>query len=140
QIFIGSGNHPHIYFNFFLSAYTGNFSFLQSAQYFCLRIQAHIADFIQEKRSAVSLFKFSDSLLYSRSKRAFFMTKQFTLNQFRRNGGAVDFNKRGGASLAEFVDLSGNEFFPHTIFAGNQHPCVGWSDLLDSLSDFLNWF
>src|SRR6187401_2010912 len=85
QVFICSCYNPNIHIYIFIGSYPGYLSFLQCPQNFCLRIQTHIAYFIEKQGAAICLLKFSNSLFDSRSKRTFFMPKQFAFDKFAWN-------------------------------------------------------
>ena len=80
KVFVGCSNHANIYINVFIRSYPCYFPLLQCPQHFCLRIQTHVSDLVQEKCPTISLFELPNTLPNCRSERPFFVTEQFTLN------------------------------------------------------------
>src|ERR1700731_2915177 len=93
QLFIRRGNYTHVY------GYRGVRSdrlkplLFQYAQHLGLRLEAHVADFVQEQRSTISLLKLADFVLGSSGKASFDMPEKLGFDQFIRNRGAVHFHK-----------------------------------------------
>src|SRR5689334_20948284 len=76
--------------------------FLESAKNFSLGLQGHVADFVQEKRTAVGKLKFSFFGFARSRERAFGMTEKFAIDQLLRNRCAIDFDEsRSGSSRHE---------------------------------------
>ena len=56
QIFVGGGNDAHIDGDGIVAAHRDEALLLERAQNFGLRLQAHVADFIEEQRAAIGAF------------------------------------------------------------------------------------
>src|SRR5579862_6246957 len=63
QVFVGGRNNAHVHGEIISRSNGGKSLLLHHAQNLGLSAQTHIADFIQEKRSAVRLLKFSSLVL-----------------------------------------------------------------------------
>ncbi len=57
QIFIGRSNHSHIDCNRIVASYWNKALLFQRAQNFGLRLETHVADFIEKQSSPISLLK-----------------------------------------------------------------------------------
>src|SRR5690606_22543415 len=69
-------------------------AFLQYAQQLDLHRQAHVANFIQEQRAALSQFEATGSCTYRTRECALFVSEQFRFEQVRGNRAAVDRDER----------------------------------------------
>ena len=98
---------------------------VERAQNFGLRLQAHVADFIQEQRAAVGLLELAFLVGGGAGKRAFAMAEQLALDQVFRNGGAVHLDEHLVLAQAVRVDGVGHQFFAGARFAIDQHAAVG---------------
>ncbi len=138
QVLIGGGHHAYIYLYILIAAHAGNFSFLKGTQHFGLCVEAHIANFVEEKRTAVGQFKFADALFYGRGERAFFVTEQLAFDQFRWYGSAVYFNQLSTIAVAFFMQPAGHQFFARTVFAGYEYAGLGRRHFFDGVFYFFN--
>ncbi len=66
------------------------------------------------------------------------MPEQFTLNEFTRDGGAVDLDKRHGAPVALLVQVARHKLLARTVRPGDQHPCISRRHLVYHLPDALH--
>ncbi len=98
---------------------------VERPQNFGLRLQAHVADFVEEQRAAVGLLKLSFLVGGGAGKRAFAMAEQFALDQVFGNGGAVHFDKHLVLAQALGMDGVGDQFFAGARLAVDQHAAVG---------------
>ena len=57
EVLVGGGNHPHIHFDGSRRPEPLDFLFLQDAQDLGLGLLAHVADFVEEDRSAIGLLE-----------------------------------------------------------------------------------
>lgn len=74
------GDNAYVHLHRRIPAHAVKLSICQHAQQSGLYIQRHIADFIQEKRAAVSLFKASLTNGIGSGKRPFFVAEQLRFN------------------------------------------------------------
>ena len=130
QVLVGGGYDSDIDLDILVAADAGEFLLLEDSQNFCLGGEAHVSDFIQEQCAAVSLLELALMLFDSGGKSSLFVSKQFTFNEFGRNGCAVYFNVRHRAPVALLVKASGHEFLSRTVRAGDENPGISRSDLL----------
>ena len=110
QVLVGGGYDSYIHFDILVTADAGKFLLLKDSQYFCLGCEAHVTDFIQKQCAAVSLFELALMLFDGGGESSLFVPKQFTFNEFGRNGCAVYLNVRHCAPVALLVKASGHEF------------------------------
>ena len=68
---IGGRDHAHVHRNVALAAEAAHGMILQHAQQFGLRRHRHIADFVEQNRTGMRLFKASRMTLHSAGERAF---------------------------------------------------------------------
>ena len=59
QVFVGRGDHAGVDGNGLVAAHGSEVLFFERAQNLRLRLQAHVADFVEEERSAVGLQEFA---------------------------------------------------------------------------------
>ncbi|MNV59729.1 hypothetical protein D3C71_1521710 [compost metagenome] len=121
KVLVRGGDNAHVDFNGGVAADAVKLPIGQHAQQTCLHVQRHIADFIEEKRSAVCLFKAALTNGICAGKRAFLMAKQFRLDQILRNGGHIQGDKRGFRARAVAMQGVRNQLFTGPGFAVNQH-------------------
>ena len=70
---------------------------LQHAQHLGLRLQAHVADFVEENRAAVGHLELAAAIRDRAGERAPHMAEQLALDQLLGNRGAVDFDERAAS-------------------------------------------
>src|SRR6266404_8381418 len=100
------------------------FLLLQDAQQLRLKFERNVADLIKKERALVRRLKASRFLRDRSRERSFFMTEQFTLQEPKRNCGAIQFHKSTFPSAAQIVDCTRDEFFAGPRFAQDQHTRV----------------
>ena len=137
QVLVGGGHHAHVNRNILVAADAGEFFLLQDAQHLGLGGQAHIADLVEEERTAVSLLEFALVLLDGRGKGSLLMAEEFTLDKLARDGGAVDFDERSGGTGTLVVQAAGNQFLSGSVGTHDQDTRIGGSD---AVHDFLDMF
>jgi len=59
EVFIGSGNDPHVDGNIFVSSHRGYFTLLKGAEHFCLCRERHVSDLVEEDGAVVGLLEFA---------------------------------------------------------------------------------
>lgn len=95
-----------------------------------LDIQRDLADLVQKNGAPVGLLKESGlSLGTGAGKRAAHITEHLAFKQGRRNGGAVHGDEGPLAGL-RLVDRPGQEGFPRTALAGDEHVAVQLGELI----------
>src|SRR5207344_610414 len=102
-------------------AETRDDSILEHAQELRLHVDRHLADFVQEQGAAVGQLQFSDlAAAPGAGERAVSVSEEFGLEQFSRNGRAVQRNERAAGPLARIVNALRNEFLPGPRLAHHQ--------------------
>jgi hypothetical protein len=66
---------------------------------------------------------------------AFHRAEELALDQFARQGGAIDFDDLALAARAESMDEVGDHFLAGSALAGNQHGHIARRDALDRAHD-----
>src|SRR3954469_7304303 len=94
EIAVSRDHNAHIHRNRLVSANALDLALLQYAQQFRLHIQRHIADLVEENRSAISLLELSNVPARCAGERSFFVAKEFRLDEFCGNSRAVQGYKR----------------------------------------------
>ena len=120
QVDVGSGNHAHVDFQFFVATYTGELSILQHAQQSDLRGGAHFAHLIEKERPSIGLFKTTLPPRARVSERAFFMAEQFRFQQGFRYRAAVEFDVRLVFAAGVEVNEIGDQLFSRPRFTLDQ--------------------
>ena len=98
---------------------------LEHAQHLGLRLQAHVADFVEEDRAAVGLLELADLLLGGAGERALLVAEQLGLDQLVGDRRAVDLHEALAAAQAVAVDRARHQFLAHAALAPDQHGRVG---------------
>ena len=135
---MGSRNDAHICLDGFIAAHPLKGMLLQNTQYFYLHIQRHIADFIEKERTAFSHLETPGAAVNGSGKGAFFMTEQFTFQQFSRNSATVNRHKRFISTMGMVMQIARNHFFTGTGFTLNHHADVFIRNLHNQFTDMLN--
>ena len=94
QVLMRGGNHTRIGFDGVVPPHTVKVSVTQYAQQTRLQVERHVANFIQEQRAALGLFKAAPAHGLRTGKSAAFVAKQFALQQIFRDSCGIDSNKR----------------------------------------------
>src|SRR5882762_11026308 len=76
EMLVGRGDDPHIHAQSFVGTHAFEALLLEYAQYFRLRAEAHIADFIQEKRPAIGLLKLAGFVFRRTGKASLDMSEE----------------------------------------------------------------
>ena len=93
QILVGGGDHAHVHLNGFRGAHRLKALLFERPQNLGLRLERHVADFIQEQRSAVGLLQLADFVVARAGEAALAMPEQLALDQLFGNRGAVHFDE-----------------------------------------------
>ena len=90
-----------------------------------MRLQAHVADFVEKQRAAIGFLEFARLVGAGAGERPFAMAEQFAFDQVFGNRRAVDFDKHLLAPQALRVDRPRHQLFAGSRFAVNEHPPIG---------------
>ncbi len=132
------GDDAHINALRLVAAHTFESAFLQDAQQLDLHRQRHVADFVKEQCTAVGQLEAAGTAGDRAGKRALLVSEQLALEQFSRNGTAVDRYKRRITALGVIVQVTCNHFLAGPGLAKDQYAGIGVGDLLHHLPDVLN--
>jgi hypothetical protein len=94
---------------------------LEHAEKLRLRRRAHLADFVEQQRTAVGRLELADLAVRGAGEGPFFVTEQLALQQRLGEGGAVEAHKRSGLPRARKMQRPCHQFFAHTALAAHQH-------------------
>ena len=96
-----------------------------------MQLQRDFADLVEEEGAAVREFEAADAVAHRAGEGAAHMAEEFALEQFARNGGAIDADERAVGAAGGFVDGAGDQFLAGAALAGDQHRGGGGRDELD---------
>ena len=97
-----------------------------------------VADLVEEYRAPVGQFEPSSTAQCGSRERAFLVAEKLALDQFRRDGGAVDLYEGATGQGAFLVNVSGDKLLSGPGLAGQQDPGVRTGNpgrLIDSLPE-----
>ncbi len=138
EVFVGRGNDPHIGALGLVAAHALKGPLLQYTQQLDLHRQRHIADFIEEQRTAIGQLETPGAAGDGPGKGALLMTKQLAFQQLGRNCPAVDRHKRRVAALGVVVQIARHHFLAGAGLAEDQHTGIGIGHLLHHLAHMLD--
>src|SRR5229473_337957 len=134
EFLVRSGDDADIDVDRLVRAHRLEALFLENTQHFGLRAQAHVADFVEEKRAPIRLLEFSHFVLAGAGEAALGVPEELGLDQLLGNGGAIHFDERLSAAQARGVQRAGHQFFSRSAFSVNQDASVGGSGERDLLA------
>src|SRR6516162_231427 len=120
-IAICGGKDPPIHVLFTPRAQAAYFALFQNAQQLCLCSHWHLAQLVQQERSAGGQFKASGSAFHGSCKSALLVTEDFALNQRLWDCSAVDGDEGPRLSWAEIMQRPGYHLLAGSALAGDQH-------------------
>src|ERR1700722_12368087 len=138
KILIGGGYNAHVDLDFAMSAQTVEGLAIEHAQEFDLHLQWQFADFIKEQRALVCELKQAGLGRIGAAESAFFVAKQFALDEVFRERGAVDINPRAASAMRRFMDRASDQFFAGTGFSGDQNGFSVGSDAIDQAHEAMH--
>src|SRR5206468_4677337 len=129
EISVGGSDDTHIHLNFVHAAKVHEFSVLEHAENLALRVQAHGANLVQEKRPAISDFKQAFLGRNSAGECAFYVPEERGFKQVGRHGACINGNE--GAVAAGGIQVNGfrDEVFSGPALALQKHRGAAGSDL-----------
>src|SRR5262249_13229641 len=110
EVFVGRGDDANVGLDRRAAANGGVFALLQHAQESGLRLHRHVADFVEEERTAVRLLKASCAAGIGTGESPLFVAKQFRLDEVTRDRRHVDSYEGTAATLAIIVQSARNQF------------------------------
>ena len=111
-----------MHININITANSGYLVFLQRAKHLRLGTKAHIAYFIEEKRSPISQFKFPYPLPICTAKGSLLMAEKLTFYEFRWDRRAVDFQERTVRTPAKGMYPMRHQLLTRAVLTSNQNP------------------
>src|SRR5690349_8167246 len=123
-MFVRRGNDANINAESFVRTNAFETLFLKDAQDLRLRAQAHVADFVEEKRAAVSLLEFTSLVFRRAGKTALDVAEELGFDEFLGDRRAIDFDERALTAKARGVQRAGNELLARAALAINQHAAI----------------
>ena len=138
QVLVGCSDHPHVDFDRGLTANAVKLTFGQHPQQPGLQCRRHIADFIEEQRATIRLFKSSYTSRRSTGKCSTFMPEQFGLKQFGRYCRCVQGDKGFAGTWTVLVQSPRDQLLASAGFTRNQHGHAGSCQAADGTKHFLH--
>src|SRR5512139_733804 len=102
---MGRGHEPHVDLRRLGRADRGQLSFLDHTEELRLRLERHVADLVEEQRSALRRLHQTRLVGDRAGERAASIAEELALEQVRRNRGAVD-RLESAASAAPTMELA----------------------------------
>jgi len=138
QVLMGRGDDAHIGLARHPAADGGVFPFLQHAQQTGLGLQRHVADFVEEQGTALSLLEPPGRPHGGPREGPLFMAEQLAFDQLTRNRRHVDGDERPPLALAVVVQHTGRQLLAGARLAGDQHGQIGRDQARQGAVDFLH--
>ena len=131
EVLVGRGDHAHVHLDDAVAAEPLELLLLQHAQHLGLRLQAHVADLVEEDRALVGLLELADLPIGGAGERALLVAEQLRLDQLVGDRRAVDLHERAVAAQALAVDRARHQLLADAALAPDQHGGVGRRRLAD---------
>ena len=125
QILVRRRDHAHVHADARRPAHRLDHLLLQRAQHLGLRLQAHVADFVEEQGAAGRHLELAAAVGDGAGEGAARVAEQLGLDQLLGDGGAVHLDERGAVPVAERMNLPRDQLLARPVLAGNQHAAVG---------------
>jgi hypothetical protein len=119
EIFVGGCDHADIDGGQFFAADRSEALLFERAENFGLRLQAHVADFVEKERASAGFLEFAFFVGGCAGERSFVVTEEFALDEIFWDGGAVDLDESFILAEALAVDGVRDELFASAGFAVN---------------------
>src|SRR2546422_9204643 len=127
EISVGGSDDTHIHLNFVHAAKVHEFSVLEHAENLALRVQAHGANLVQEKRPAISDFKQAFLGRNSAGECAFYVPEERGFKQVGRHGACINGNEGAVAAGGSLEDGLWDGLLVGPAPAVQKHPgAAGW--------------
>src|SRR5262245_7085977 len=125
QVPVGGGDHAHVHPERVLAADALEGLRAERAQGLGLRIEAHVADLVEEERAAVGQLELAAAPRQSARERTLLVTEQLGLDQLLGDGGAVDLDEGALAARGLHVDRPRYQLLAAAVLAVDQHAAGG---------------
>src|SRR5580704_1167267 len=137
QIDVGESHDARVDVQRFRTAEALEGALLQNAKQLALRAGSQRGDFIENDGAGSPQFQAPKLALNRAGERAKLVPEEFALHQIRRKAGAINFQKRGVAPGAEFMDEAGEMIFASTAFTADEKRRCGSGNFLCKLEKTL---
>src|SRR2546426_844976 len=140
EIAVGRRDHAHVHADRVLTPDALERLLLERPEHLRLRLQAHVADLVEEERAAVGELELAAAARQRARERPLLVAEELGLDQLLRDRGAVDLDKRLLAPRRPGVDGSSDQLLAAAVLAANQHAAGrrrGGGDLLAEPADRL---
>src|SRR5438552_331844 len=114
---VGRANDPRICLQHPFGTESLELAILEHTQNLYLRQRTHVRDFVEKNCPGVREFKFSFYRLLRPSERAFFVTKELTLEQRIAHSRSIERNERALGTRGRIVNGLGKQGFSGAGFA-----------------------
>ena len=135
EVLVGRGDDADVDLDHLVAAQPLELLLLQHAQHLGLRLEAHVADFVEEDRALVGLLELADLPIGGAGERALLVTEQFGFDQLVGNGGAIDLHELAVAPQALAMDRARHQLLADAALAPDQDRGVGRRRLLNRAAD-----
>src|SRR5437660_6841159 len=125
QVFVGRGDEASVYGNGLLAADRCEALFIQRAQNFGLRLEAHVAHFVEEQRAAMGFLELALFIPCRSGKRCFDVSEKFALDQILGNRGTIKLDEERILAEALGVNSMCYQFLAGPGFAIDKDTAVG---------------
>jgi hypothetical protein len=133
QVLVGGGEHAHVDPDRLVAADALDLPLLERAQQLRLRLERHVATFVEKQRAAVGGFELAFAARDRARERTLLVPEQLALHQLARERGTVHRDERLGATRAPVVQRIGDQLLAGPALAPDQHGHVRVGDPLDGL-------
>jgi hypothetical protein len=138
KVLVGGGDDTGVYVDGRGGADGVEALFVEGAEDFGLRFEAHVADFVEEEGSAVGALEgaaFFCGLVGTAGSGAVAVAEELGFDEVFRDGGAVELDEDAVAAEGFGVHGAGDEFFAGAGLAEDEDPTVGGGHELDLLAE-----
>ena len=138
KVAVGGNDHTNIDFDGLVAADAFDFAFFEDAEKLGLHGDGHIADLIEEESAAFGLLEFSEVASGSTGERAFFVAKEFGLDQFGGNCRAIESDEGVFVARRFFVNGASDQFFSGAGFTEDADASFACGDAVDLREELLH--
>ena len=132
EVLVGRGDHADVDLDDPVAAEPFELLLLKDAQHLGLRLQAHVADFVEEDRALVGLLELADLPIGGAGERALLVAEELRFDELVGNGGAVHLHERSVAAQALAMDGARHELLADAALAPDEHGRTGRRRLAQS--------
>ena len=138
EVAVGRGDDAHVDRDRLAAAQPLDAAFLQQPQDLGLDAEGHVADLVEEDRSAVRLLDLAHPAVGRPGERPLFEPEELAFQQVLRDGDTVDDLEGLVRAQAVGVDRAGDQLLARARLAADEHGGLGRGDPADRLVDLLH--